>query len=151
MEMSVPMSNVQHVWGHRVVVAMVQALRRAGEMPREWCTILFPGCTRQKERSPVFQCFVIGVLQHITVMQITHLILSLCRIANSCKCMLTLWHPYRTPIPKHMQPPRDPPTFNHKSHLWCESPMVCYFRGGREITFPPEAEEPLGRCRFSVL
>lgn len=40
-------------------------------------------------------------------------------------------------------PPGTPTTFNHKSHLWCESPMVCYFRG-KEITPLPEAEGPLG-------
>ena len=40
-------------------------------------------------------------------------------------------------------PPGPPTAFNHKSHLWCESPMVCYFRG-KEITSPPETEGPQG-------
>lgn len=60
MEMSEAMSKVlQRVWSRREVVASVKA-RLATELCYERCTILPPGFTGKKERSPILQDCVLG-------------------------------------------------------------------------------------------
>ena len=126
-----PCLMCMNMYGVGESVALVQA-RWAGEMCWETCTDISSGCRGRKEgrKGALFYRVVSsGCKSHSSFSQTG---------ANACSyCGAHIIHTSA----HERSPPGTPTTFS--CHLWCESPVVCYFRG-KEITSPPEAEGPLG-------